>query len=113
MKPKIIGGYTVLLSSGCKISIGSIRKDGQHYCGATYIDRLFVLTAANCIDKMLEISLSRPFDTFSVSLGGIFRQTHESFDVKNVNTHKDYIFTNFAESGRFSLYDIGIILVSR
>ena len=89
--------------------MASVRKGGQHYCGACYIDRLFILTAANCLHKMLNVSRCRPFEAFSVSLGGISRYNHKTFDVRNVDSHKDYEFVN---SGHFSPYDIGVILVS-
>ena len=91
----------------------SVRKDDVHYCAGTFIDNGLILTAANCIYKILDFSLTYPFELFSVSLGSILRKYHYIYDVINIDTHKDYKWTNFTKSNEFSPYDIGLILVSR
>lgn len=84
--PRIIGGVATL--AGERPWMASLQMDGEHFCGASVIDRSWILTAAHCVEDL------SPADVRSLSVRVNFTDLEsgqgEEHAVARVFSHPQY-----------------------
>lgn len=90
-----LGGYDPNLYSKEEWkSIVVIEFDYTHVCSGTVVDRIYVLTAAHCVDRNFSNNLPFKFSNLTCRVGGFINELSDSvIPVEYVYMHPDYNLT--------------------
>lgn len=103
VSPKIFGGTSVQSAKAYpyQVSLQSLRN--KHFCGGSIIDRVWVLTAAHCMND--QIILGPGLISFKVVAGTIDRTNGVTKKVMLVKSHPQY-------NASYAVNDIALIRIN-